>query len=223
MITYKEFLLKEGTIVPDERALSFVISVLNDAKEDMEQGMNFKTALTRINNSLKYVGMGVMKLPVQKHGTVNAITNTSTGAIILDVSTVEDYIKSDSPNKEQRLRAVLGHEMVHREQDKRKKLNQRYVPKQREYKDYAQYKNDRDELNAWAYEFANYILSLAKERKFNKNQTLTLAFNNLNHSAVKKEMENLTKYLTPENKKKAYKYVYDIVSSTFDKQIGTKI
>jgi len=222
MITYKEFFLIEGTIVPDERALSFVVHVLDDAKEDIEQGMNPRTVLARINSSLRMVGMGVMELPKRPHGTPQAIC-TDSGAIILDLRTVVDYVEGDSPNKEQKLRAIIGHEMVHREQERRKKLNQRYVPKQSEYKDYAQYKNDRDELNAWAYEFANYILTLAKQRKFNKNQTLTFAFNNLKHPAAKKEMDKLTKYLTPENKKKAYKYVYDMVSSTFDKQTGTKI
>ena len=223
MITFKQY-FAEAAIMPHDETLDAIVNVFNKSRQEFAKGMNAGTLYMDAKKQLEPYNVQFQKMDVNTVAQCNG-----GGIIVINDKTFINYIIGDI--EEDEFRETIGHETVHRHQFARRnlKLNQDYNKKQSYYtkqiarkknETQADYMNDKDELMAYAYELASKIYKSSSIAKVPDKQTLlNIAFKNLQNNAFMSNQKKLyTNYLTPENKKKFYNYVYSYIGQMFDEQ-----
>jgi len=223
MITFKQY-FAEAAIMPHDETLNAIVNVFNKSRQEYAKGIKAGDLYIDAKKQLEPYNVQFQKMDVNTIAQCNG-----GGIIVINDQTFINYLIGDI--EEDKLREVIGHEIVHRHQFARRnlKLNQDYNKKQSYYtkqiarkknETQADYMNDKDELMAYAYELASKIYKSSSIAKVPDKQTLlNIAFKNLQNNAFMSNQKKLyTNYLTPENKKKFYNYVYSYIGQMFDEQ-----
>jgi len=225
MISFKQY-FAEAAIMPHDETLDAIVNVFNKSRQEYAKGIKAGDLYIDAKKQLEPYNVQFQKMDVNTIAQCNG-----GGIIVINDQTFINYLIGDI--EEDKLREVIGHEIVHRHQFARRnlKLNQDYNKKQSYYtkqiarkknETHADYRNSSDEVMAYAYELAKRIYTSGSAAKVpNKQTLLNIAFKNLQNNAfMTDQIKQYTNDLTPENKKRFYKYVYDYIGQMFDRQQG---
>jgi len=224
MISFNQY-FAEAAIMPHDETLNAIIDVFNKCRQQFAQGEKAGDLYNKAKQLLKPYNVEFKKLDRNTGAQCKG-----NGIIDINDKTFIDYI-IDSTYEEDALRELIGHEIVHRHQLKRRdvKLDKNLDKKLSYYDNYiarqkneihADYRNSKDELMAFAYELAKRIYTSGKKANVPDKQTLlNIAFKNLQNNAVmSNQIKQFTEDLTPESKKRFYNYVYNYIGQMFDRQ-----